>query len=85
MGSSSFGGSSITQQLVKNITGDNSSKVSRKVKEWFRAFAIEGIMTKEEIINSYLNIIYVGPNVYGVGAGSKYYFNKDVCKYYWNM
>ena len=78
MGSSSFGGSSITQQLVKNITGDNSSKVSRKVKEWFRAFAIEGIMTKEEIINSYLNIIYVGPNVYGVGAGSKYYFNKDV-------
>ena len=78
MGSSSFGGSSITQQLVKNITGDNSSKVSKKVKEWFRAFAIEGIMTKEEIINSYLNIIYVGPNVYGVGAGSKYYFNKDV-------
>ncbi len=76
LGSSSFGGSSITQQLVKNITGDNSSKITRKITEWFRAFAIEGVLEKDEILEAYLNIIYVGPNIYGVEMGSKYYFNK---------
>lgn len=77
-GSSSFGGSTITQQLVKNLTGDNSSSISRKVNEWIRAFALEGIMTKKEILNSYLNIIYIGPNIYGVELGANYYFNKSV-------
>lgn len=77
LGSTSFGGSSITQQLVKNITGDNSSKITRKVTEWFRAFAIEGVLEKDEILEAYLNIIYVGPNIYGVEMGSKYYFNKS--------
>ncbi len=78
VGSSSFGGSSITQQLVKNLTGDSSSKVSRKVKEWFKAWSLETFLSKEEILGSYLNIIYVGPNVYGVGAGANYYFSKDL-------
>ena len=78
MGSSSFGGSSITQQLVKNLTGDNSSSVIRKVKEWIMAFALEDILEKTEILQAYLNIIYVGPNVYGVGLGSNYYFDKEV-------
>ena len=77
LGSSSFGGSSITQQLVKNLTGDNSSKVTRKITEWFRAFAIEGVLSKDEILEAYLNVIYVGPNIYGVELGSKYYFNKS--------
>jgi len=77
-GSSSFGGSSITQQLVKNITGDNSSKVSRKVTEWYRAIALEQVLTKDEILESYMNIIYTGPNIYGVSNGAKYYFDKDV-------
>ena len=80
LGSSSFGGSSITQQLVKNLTGDNSSKVSRKIVEWIRAFALENILTKDEILEAYLNVIYVGPNIYGVDLGSKYYFDKDVSK-----
>ena len=80
VGSSSFGGSSITQQLVKNLTGDSSSKVSRKIKEWFKAWSLETFLTKEEILGSYLNIIYVGPNVYGVGAGANYYFDKDLSK-----
>ena len=78
LGSSSFGGSSITQQLVKNLTGDNSSKVTRKINEWIKALAIEGVLEKDEILESYLNIIYVGPNIYGVGLGSEYYFNKNI-------
>ena len=77
-GKSSFGGSSITQQLVKNMTGDDATAVSRKVNEWFRAISLEFGMSKDEILGTYLNIIYVGPNVYGVQAGAKYYFNKDV-------
>lgn len=78
LGSSSFGGSSITQQLVKNLTGDNSSKVTRKINEWIKAFALEDVLGKDEILQAYLNIIYVGPNIYGVEMGSKYYFNKSV-------
>lgn len=77
LGSSSFGGSSITQQLVKNLTGDNSSKITRKINEWIKAFGIEGVLEKDEILEAYLNIIYVGPNIYGVELGSKYYFNKS--------
>ena len=78
LGSSSFGGSSITQQLVKNLTGDNSSKITRKINEWIKAFGIEGVLSKDEILEAYLNIIYVGPNIYGVALGSEYYFSKDV-------
>ena len=77
-GKSSFGGSSITQQLVKNITGDDANAISRKVSEWVRAISLEVGMSKDEILESYFNIIYVGPNIYGVQAGSKFYFNKDV-------
>ena len=78
IGNSSFGGSTITQQLIKNLTGDNSRAISRKVKEWWKAYLLECYFSKEEILDMYLNVIYVGPNIYGVGAGSKYYFNKNV-------
>ena len=78
MGNSSFGGSTITQQLVKNLTGDNSGSITRKVKEWWKAYLLECYFSKEEILDMYLNVIYVGPNIYGVGAGSQYYFSKDV-------
>lgn len=77
-GSSSFGGSTITQQMVKNISGDDQASVVRKVKEWFRAWEVEICMDKDEILETYFNVIYVGPNVYGVGLGSKYYFNKNI-------
>ena len=77
-GNSSYGGSTITQQLVKNLTGDTSDSVTRKIKEWWKAFLLESYYSKEEILELYLNVIYVGPNVYGVQTGAKYYFNKDV-------
>ena len=77
-GNSSYGGSTITQQLVKNLTGDNTDSVFRKVKEWWKAYQLEWYFSKDEILDMYLNVIYVGPNIYGVGAGAKYYFNKDI-------
>ncbi len=77
-GKSSFGGSSITQQLVKNLTGDDSSKISRKISEWEKAIYLETFLSKDEILDIYLNIIYVGPNIYGVETGSQYYFSKSV-------
>lgn len=77
-GSSSFGGSSITQQLVKNYTGDSTDSIKRKVTEWWKALIIETSLSKDQILDAYLNVIYVGPNTYGVGAGAKYYFNKSV-------
>ena len=76
-GSSSFGGSTITQQLVKNLTGENEGKITRKVKEWGRAWSLESCMSKDEILGLYLNVIYVGPNLYGVETGAQYYFNKS--------
>lgn len=77
-GDASYGGSTITQQLVKNVTGDNESSISRKITEWDRAIKTEMVLSKDEIMQTYLNIIYVGPNVYGVEMGSRYYFNKSV-------
>ena len=76
-GSSSYGGSTITQQLVKNLTGDNTDSITRKAKEWWKACQLETCTTKDEILETYLNVIYVGPNIYGVEAGSKYYFSKS--------
>ena len=75
---STFGGSTITQQLVKNLTDDRENTIIRKLSEWFRAFGLEMILSKEEILESYFNIIYVGPNMYGIEIGSNYYFNKSV-------
>lgn len=76
-GYSSFGGSTITQQLVKNLTGDSTDSIARKVKEWWKAWQLESILSKEELLEAYLNIIYVGPNLYGVETGSEYYFDKQ--------
>ena len=77
-GQASFGGSTITQQLVKNLTGDNSNSITRKVKEWAMAYELESFYSKEQILETYFNIIYVGPNIYGVEAGARYYFDKSV-------
>ena len=77
-GSSSYGGSTITQQLVKNITGDNTDSIKRKINEWWKAWQLETCLTKDEILDTYLNIIYVGPSIYGVETGAQYYFDKPV-------
>lgn len=82
-GNSSFGGSTITQQLVKNITTDDEdsgiSGVLRKVKEMSKAIQVEQYLSKDQILELYLNIIFVGgDDVNGVGLGSVYYFDKDV-------
>ena len=78
LGHSNFGGSTITQQLVKNMTGENSTTVPRKVKEWIKATQLELFLSKNEILETYFNIIYTGPSIYGVQNGAKYYFSKDV-------
>ena len=77
-GKSSYGGSTITQQLVKNLTGDNTDTITRKVKEWWKAELLETELSKDEILEAYFNIIYVGPHMYGVEVGSQYYFSKSV-------
>jgi len=77
-GQPTFGGSTITQQLVKNLTGDDEDTAERKIREWGKALALERELSKDEILEAYLNIIYVGSNIYGVEQGAKYYFNKNV-------
>ena len=82
-GSSSYGGSTITQQLVKNITKEDDSSgiagIMRKVKEWAKAYQVERMISKEQILELYLNILYVGGegNLHGVELGAEYYFNKS--------
>lgn len=81
-GNSSYGGSSITQQLVKNITKDKARSgiagVVRKMKEWSKAVQVERMISKDQILELYLNIIFVGGNeLHGVELASQYYFNKS--------
>lgn len=76
-GSSPFGGSTITQQLVKNLTKEKEGTWERKVREMARAYYVEQEMSKEEILELYLNLIFLGDTVYGVQKGANYYFDKD--------
>lgn len=79
LGGTQYGGSTITQQLIKNITADNDYSVKRKVNEIFRAFALEKeIDDKERILVMYLNTIFLGYNSYGVQTAAMQYFDKDV-------
>ena len=77
-GSDSYGGSTITQQLIKNITGNDEVTVKRKVTEIFQALEFEKNHSKSEILEYYLNIIYLGEGCSGVGSAAQTYFGKDV-------
>ena len=72
------GASTITQQLVKNMFLTHDKTWTRKIKEAALAMLVETRYTKEELLEYYLNLIYLGPNVYGVEAASQYYFQKPV-------
>ena len=81
-GHSSYGGSTITQQLVKNLKSDKDDTgfagVTRKIREMSRAYQIEQMLSKQQILEQYLNIIYVGgTTICGVENGAKYYFSKS--------
>ena len=73
-----FGGSTITQQVIRNMTQDNKSTVNRKVREIFRALEFEKHYTKTDILEMYLNLIYLGKSCYGVQTAAEYYFGKDL-------
>lgn len=84
----SFGGSTITQQLVKITMNDDArggwAGIERKIREWSRAIQVEDMLTKEEILERYLNRIYLGSSggleVRGVESASNYYFSKTAAE-----
>lgn len=73
-----FGGSTITQQLIKNITMDKGKNAYRKIREIIRALLIERHLEKDEILEAYLNTIALGNGINGVQVAANNYFNKDV-------
>jgi penicillin-binding protein 1A len=72
------GGSTITQQVAKNLLLTNEYSITRKVREAILAVRIENVLTKEQILELYLNQIFLGRNAYGVQAAARAYFDKDV-------
>lgn len=73
----SQGGSTITQQVVKNTILTNDKSVTRKLKEWILAVKLDNRMKKDDILNIYLNEVPFGGSLYGVEEASRAFFNKD--------
>ncbi len=77
-GGDTRGASTITQQVLRNITEDTEVTVNRKIREIIRALQFEKNTTKKQILTRYLNTIYLGKGCYGVQTAAQYYFGKDV-------
>jgi membrane peptidoglycan carboxypeptidase len=77
-GAPTQGGSTLTQQYVKNVYVGNDRTALRKIKEAALAVRLENKLSKDEILTSYLNVLYLGNNVSGVQAAARYYFGVDV-------
>jgi monofunctional biosynthetic peptidoglycan transglycosylase len=72
------GASTITQQTAKNLFLSREKTITRKLKELYLAYRMEQELTKGRIIELYLNVVELGPMVYGIGHGAQYYFSKPV-------
>jgi monofunctional biosynthetic peptidoglycan transglycosylase len=72
------GASTITQQTAKNLFLSREKSITRKLKEIYLAYRMEQELTKGRIIELYLNVVELGPMVYGIGHGAQYYFGKPV-------
>lgn len=79
-GNSLQGGSTISQQYVKNVYDERDVSLKRKAKEIFLAVKVNRQISKDDILERYLNTIYLGDGAYGIQAASRAYFNKDVGK-----
>ncbi len=75
---SEYGGSTITQQLIKNVTGDNEATIQRKVQEILCALNLEKTLSKDEILELYLNIVPLSQSCIGVRAAAETYFGKEL-------
>ena len=76
-GGKSYGGSTITQQLIKNLTGENEVTVKRKLTEIMRALALEEKLSKDSILELYLNNVYLSSGCFGVQTAAEKYFGKN--------
>ena len=74
------GGSTITQQVAKYLLKDSSYNIGRKIREAILAFRLESTLSKQQILELYLNSIFLGRNAYGVQAAARAYFDKDVAE-----
>lgn len=77
-GNDSYGGSTLTQQLIKNLTKKNQVSITRKVSEIVSALSFERKYTKDEILETYLNVVNFGSGCNGVQAAAHLYFGKDI-------
>lgn len=77
-GSDSYGGSTITQQLIKNMTQDNDVSLTRKIREIVRALKLEQEYTKDQILEGYLNVVNFGNNCQGCESAAQLYFGKPI-------
>ena len=72
------GGSTITQQLAKNLFLSREQTLTRKVSEWMMALEIERLYTKRQILEMYMNYVFLGAGSYGFEAGARTYFGKSL-------